>query len=139
MPVGETLAAERVAAPTLDTGGSCIGVVVTDIPLDARQLTRVARRVGLGLARVGSVAHNGSGDIFCAVSTTNRLPRHAAGRVSIELVGDASLNDIFSAVVDATEESVANALFVADTVTGVDGHTAPGLPVDRVLALLRTV
>ena len=65
MPVGETLAAERDAAPTLDGGGSCIGVVVTDIPLDARQLTRVARRVGLGLARVGSVAHNGSGDIFC--------------------------------------------------------------------------
>jgi D-aminopeptidase len=137
IPVGETLAAERVAAPTLDTGGSCIGVVVTDIPLDARQLTRVARRVGLGLARVGSVAHNGSGDIFCAISTTNRLPRGTSGRVSIELVGDGSLNDIFTAVVDATEESVTNALFVADTVTGVDGHTAPGLPVDRVLSLLR--
>ena len=59
------------------------------------------------------------------------------GRVSIELVGDGSLNDIFTAVVDASEESVANALFVADTVTGVDGHTAPGLPVDRVLQLLR--
>jgi D-aminopeptidase len=55
----------------------------------------------------------------------------------IELVGDGSLNDIFTAVVDATEESVTNALFVADTVTGVDGHTAPGLPVDRVLSLLR--
>ena len=81
MPVGETLAAERVRRATLDNGGSCIGVVVTDIPLDARQLTRVARRVGLGLARVGSVAHNGSGDIFCAVSTTNRLPRHAPGVV----------------------------------------------------------
>jgi D-aminopeptidase len=137
MPVGEALAAERVAAPTLDTGGSCIGIVVTDIPLDARQLTRVARRVGLGLARVGSVAHNGSGDIFCAVSTTNRLPRRTSGRVSIELVGDGSISDIFTAVVDATEESVANALFVANTVTGVDGNTAPGLPVDRVLSLIR--
>jgi D-aminopeptidase len=71
------------------------------------------------------------------VSTTNRLPRDTSGRVSIELVGDGSLNDIFTAVVDATEESVANALFVADTVAGVDGHTAPGLPVDRVLSLLR--
>ena len=138
MPVGETLADERAVAPTLDdTWGSCIGIVVTDIPLDARQLTRVARRVGLGLARVGSVAHNGSGDIFCAVSTTNRLPRNTSGRVSIELVGDGSLNDIFTAVVDATEESVTDALFVADTVTGIDGNTAPGLPVDRVLSLIR--
>ena len=137
MPVGETLAEERTAAPSLDTGGSCIGVVVTDIPLDARQLTRVARRVGLGLARVGSVAHSGSGDIFCAISTTNRLPRDTSGRVSIELVADGSASDIFTAVVDAAEEAVTNALFVADTVTGIDGNTAPGLPVDRVLSLIR--
>jgi D-aminopeptidase len=126
------------AAPTLDTGGSCLGVVITDLPLDARQLARVARRVGLGLARVGSVAHHGSGDIFCAVSTTNRLPRNATGRVSVDLVADGSLNDVFTAVVDATEEAVCNALFVADTVTGVDGHVVPGLPVDNVLALLDT-
>ena len=132
--VGRQLQADHeAAAPTLDRGGSCLGVVVTDIPLDARQLQRVARRVGLGLARVGSVAHHGSGDIFVAVSTANRLPRDVAGRVTVELMGDGSLNDIFTAVVDATEESVANALFVADTVSGVEGHVVPGLPVDRVL------
>ena len=124
------------AAPTLDTGGSCLGVVFTDIPLDARQLRRVARRVGLGLARVGSIAHHGSGDIFLAVSTANRLPRDAEGTVSLTLLADGSLNDVFTAVVDATEEAVTNALFVADTVTGVDGHVVPGLPVDRVLSLL---
>ena len=75
VPVGELLprASDVTAAPTLDTGGSCLGVVMTDLPLDARQLQRVARRVGMGLARMGSVAHHGSGDIFCAVSTTNRL------------------------------------------------------------------
>jgi len=133
--VGDILADERESAPTLDTGGSCIGVVLTDAPLDSRQLTRVARRMGLGLARVGSVAHHGSGDIFCAASTSSRLPRHASGRVTVELVADRSLNDMFTAVVDATEEAVTNALFVADTVTGVLGHTAPGLPVDRVLEL----
>ena len=142
--VGAALAADksfndRVAvppAPTLDQGGSCIGVVITDIPLDARQLARVARRVGLGLARTGSVAHNGSGDIFCAVSTANRLSRNATGRATIELLTDGSINDVFSAVVDATEESVCNALFVADTVVGVGGHTVPGLPVDRVMDLI---
>lgn len=135
-PVGATLAAEHDAGASRGDAGSCIGIVGTDVPLDARQLTRVARRVGLGLARVGSVAGHHSGDIFCAFSTTNRRPRIADGRQSIVLVGDDSIDAVFAATVDATEESVCNALFVADTVSGRDGNTAPGLPVDRVLELL---
>jgi D-aminopeptidase len=134
VPVGVTLAADAAAAR--GDAGSCIGVVATDIPLDARQLTRVARRVGLGLARVGSVAGHGSGDIFCAISTTNRRPRVAEGIHSVDLLGDDSIGAVFAATVDATEEAVTNALFVADTVSGRDGHVAPGLPVERVLALL---
>ena len=135
--VGEALAGDRDAQlPPYDTGGSCVGIVMTDIPLDARQLNRVARRVGLGLARVGSVAHHGSGDIFAAVSTTNRHDRAATGLVHLQLLADGSLNDVFSAVVDAAEEAVHDALFVADTVSGVAGHVVPGLPVERVLALL---
>lgn len=136
VPVGELLPPDDEAAPTLDTGGSCLGVVMTDLPLDARQLARVAKRIGMGLARVGSVAHHGSGDIFCAVSTTNRLARRVGGRVAVELVGDGSMNDVFPAVVDAAEEAVCNALFVADTVAGVDGTVVPGLPLDQVLPLL---
>jgi D-aminopeptidase len=135
VPVGEALATE--AAATRGDAGSCIGVVATDIPLDARQATRVARRVGLGLARVGSVAGHGSGDIFCAFSTTNRRPRVAEGIHSLDVLGDDSIGALFTATVDATEEAVLNALFVADTVTGRDGHLAPGLPVERVLALIR--
>ncbi len=136
-PIGATLAAERTLAPTLDDGGSCIGIVLTDIPLDARQCERVARRVGLGLARVGSVAHHGSGDIFIAASTANRRTRGATGYLDTRIVADKELDAVFTAVVDATEEAVANALFVADTVAGVRGHVVPGLPVDRVLELLR--
>jgi D-aminopeptidase len=136
VPVGHLLGDEAVAAPTLDTGGSCLGVVMTDLPLDARQLQRVARRVGLGLARMGSVAHHGSGDIFCAVSTTNRQPRRASGRVNLDVIADGSMNDVFPAVVDAAEEAVCNALFVADTVAGVGGNIVPGLPLDQVLPLL---
>lgn len=132
--VGPQLVDEAAATPP---GGSCIGIVCTDIALDARQLGRVATRVGLGLARCGSVAHHGSGDIFCAVSTTNRRPRRPTGLASVALLGDGSINAIFTAVVDATEEAVCNALFVADTVAGVDGTVIPGLPVDRVLALIR--
>ena len=110
---------------------------MTDIPLDARQLTRVARRVGLGLARVGSIAGNGSGDIFCAVSVGNRMPRFATGVApGVPLLVDDEISAVFAATIEATEESVLNALFVADTVTGRDGHTAPALPVDRVLELL---
>jgi len=136
-PVGPTLHAEALAAaPPGDTGGSCLGVVFTDIPLDARQLRRVATRVGLGLARVGSVAHHGSGDIFLAVSTANRVGRDATGLLHQTVLADGSLNDVFSAVVDASEEAVANALFVADTVTGVDGNVVKGIPVRRVLQLL---
>jgi D-aminopeptidase len=135
-PVGATLAAERDTAPILDDGGSCIGMVLTDIPLDARQLERVARRVGLGLARVGTVAHHGSGDIFLAASTTNRRRRGVSGWIDTRLLADTSLDPVFTAVVDATEEAVTNALFVADTVTGVQGHVVPGLPIERVLELM---
>ncbi|MFZ4720188.1 MAG: P1 family peptidase, partial [Ilumatobacteraceae bacterium] len=100
--VGEVLDAEAKAAePRADTGGSCLGVLFTDIPLDARQLRRLATRIGLGLARVGSVAHHGSGDIFVAASTANRLDRNQAGRVQIELLADGSLNDVFIAAGDA--------------------------------------
>ena len=136
-PVGETLHAEALAAaPPGDTGGSCLGVVFTDIPLDARQLRRMATRVGLGLARVGSVAHHGSGDIFLAVSTANRVERGTTGLLTQTVLADGSLNEVFTAVVDASEEAVANALFVADTVVGARGNTVPGLPVERVLELL---
>jgi D-aminopeptidase len=135
--VGEALACDREQQlPPYDTGGSCVGIVMTDLPLDARQLQRVARRVGLGLARVGSVAHHGSGDIFAAVSTTNRCDRDATGVQHLQLLADGSLDDVFAAVVDAAEEAVHDALFVADTVTGTAGHVVPGLPVERVLALI---
>ncbi len=133
-PVGRRLVAD--AAHTSNgrgDAGSCIGVVATDIPLDARQLVRVARRVGLGLARMGSIAGHHSGEIFCAFSTTNRRDREAVGVISVDLLGDDSIGAVFEATVDATEEAVCNALFVADTVIGRDGHVAPGLPLDRVL------
>lgn len=134
--VGPVLAADPLIAPTLDRGGSCLGVVLTDIPLDARQCERLARRMGLGLARMGSVAHHGSGDIFVAASTGHRADRDATGLVTSSVLADASLEPVFTAVVDATEEAVTNALCVADEVSGVDGHVVPGLPVERVLDLL---
>jgi D-aminopeptidase len=98
--------------------GSCIVVVATDAPLDAATLERLARRAGLGLARTGSVAHHGSGEIFLAFST-------ATGEA-------ADLDALFSATVDATEDAVLNSLREATTVAGRAGRVAHALPHDAV-------
>jgi D-aminopeptidase len=107
--------------------GSCIAVVATDAPLRAEQLERVARRAGLGLARTGSVAHHGSGEIFIAFSTARD-----AGAVA-----DDDLDPLFTATVDATEEAVLNSLWSAERVVGREGRVADPLPHDDVVALLR--
>ncbi len=136
-PVGARLvrewAEQTPGRPPRNDAGSCIGVVATDAPLDTHQMSRLVRRVGLGLARIGGVAHHGSGDIFCGFTTGTRRPRGQTGVSSSIRLGDGSLNQLFQATVDATEEAVLNALFVADTVVGRDGNRAPGLPVESVL------
>jgi D-aminopeptidase len=118
-------------------GGSCIVVVATDAPLLGPALERLARRAGLGLARTGSIAGHGSGEIFLAFSTGVRVPRaNRDERWTVQLVHDEYLDPFFGAVVDATEAAVLDSLFRADTVEGRDGHVVPGLPVERTLELL---
>ena len=99
----------------------------TDAPLRAEQLERVARRAGLGLARTGSVAHHGSGEIFIAFSTAQ----------DPGTVADGELDPFFAATVDATEEAVLNALWSAERVVGREGRIAEALPHEEVVALLR--
>jgi D-aminopeptidase len=116
--------------------GSCITVIVTDGPLDSAACSRLARRAGLGLARTGSTAHHGSGEIFLALATGLRSPRGeavAAGRGSIS---GSALDPFFDAVVEATEEAVLNSMLAAPTVTGRDGNTSEGLPGGKVRELL---
>jgi D-aminopeptidase len=117
--------------------GSCIAVVATDAPLQAAQLERLARRAGLGLARTGSLAHHGSGEIFLAFSTaaTDRDPEPA--RVERTVVPDTHLDPLFGAVVEATEEAVVNALWAATDTTGRNGRVVRALPHEPVLELLR--
>jgi D-aminopeptidase len=134
VPVGSVLGRGRESPPP---GGSCIAVVATDAPLVSAQLRRVARRCGLGLARVGSVGHHGSGEIFLAFSTTQRGSREAhAPRVTSEAVPDRLLDDVFTATVEATEEAVLNALWAAVDTPGREGRMARALPHDDVLDLL---
>jgi D-aminopeptidase len=113
-------------------------IVATDAPLSHSQCERVARRAGLGLARMGSTANHASGEIFLAFSTTRRGPRVDSEMVvARNEVAMHAINALFRAVVEATEEAVLNSLFVADTVVGRDGNCSVGLPHDRVLELLR--
>jgi D-aminopeptidase len=117
--------------------GSCVVVLATDAPLFGHALERLARRVGLGLARTGTTAHHGSGEIFLAFSTGIRFPRVEGPAVrSTTHVDDEHLDPFFAAVVEATEEATLDAIFTADTVTGQAGRTVPGLPIEPTLALL---
>ena len=116
--------------------GSCMIVVATDAPLDARQLRRLAVRAFLGMARTGSTGSNGSGDFAIAFSTTNHIPFGALRVPALSLLGEDSLSPLFEAVVDATEEAIYNSLLKAQTVRGLDGHVAEAIPIDRLRALL---
>jgi L-aminopeptidase/D-esterase-like protein len=119
--------------------GSIIIVVATDAPLLPTQLKRLARRATLGLGRTGSVAGNGSGDIFIAFSTANlgagSTPEKSLAK--LEMLPNDSLDPIFTATVQATEEAIVNAMIAARTMTGIDGHTAYGLPHDRLREVLK--
>jgi D-aminopeptidase len=123
VPVGRHLPSQGRS----NDAGSCIAVVATDAPLGPASLERIARRAGLGLARTGSVAHHGSGEIFVAFSTS------PGGR---DLDGR-DLNGLFAGTVEATEEAVVNALWAAPDVHGREGRVERGLPHDEVLELLR--
>ncbi len=134
VPVGRLLP-EHVDPPR--PAGSCIGVVVTDAPVDPLGCERLARRVGLGLARTGSTAHHGSGEIFLAASTTARTDRDGVDVGTSPRLAMRGLDDLFEAVVDAAEESVLNSLLMSPTSVGRDGNTSEGLDPDVVVGLLR--
>ena len=134
VPVGRLIHPDPYL-PAQREAGSCIGVVVTDAPLDGAACSRLARRVGLGLARTGSTAHHGSGEIFLACATGIRADRLGQMTGSAPLTAR-DLNPFFEAVVDAAEEAVLNSMLASPTVTGRSGTTREGLPADEVRRLL---
>jgi len=141
VPVGVELGRyafrDELAAPER---GSCMVVIATDAPLDARQLRRLAARMPMGLARTGAFASNGSGDYAIAFSThpSCRVPNGVRGVRTVTVLADDDLSPLFLSVVEATEEAVLNSLFAATTTRGFGGHVAEALPVDRVLEILRS-
>lgn len=123
--------------------GSIIVIIATDAPLHPTQLQRLAKRATVGLARVGGYGHNPSGDIFMAFSTGNEIPVQTVnsnvrkvdpfklGSHMIETVDDQTINALFEATADATEEAIYNTLCMAETLTGNRGHRIEALPLDK--------
>ena len=117
--------------------GSIIVIVATDAPLLPHQLERIAKRVMLGMGRLGSFAGNSSGDLFLAFSTANPGAAKSEGTQSLVMLPNDRIDPLFQATIEATEEAVVNAMLAAQTMTGADGIRAFGLPGDRVVAALK--
>ncbi len=127
LPDGRVL--EPASAPeTEKEAGSVIVVAATDVPLDHRQLRRVIRRAGVGLARCGSFWGHGSGDVFLGFSTANRVPHVATtDLLPMRMLAEEKIDLLFQAIAEATQEAVLDALAAADTTEGRNGHVRPGL------------
>jgi D-aminopeptidase len=123
-----------------DVDGSCMIVVMTDAPLSARNLERLAKRAMLGLARTGGIASNGSGDYVIAVSTAkeNRIPYRSTSRfIENKELKNGAISPLFLATIEATEEAIINSLFAAETTIGRDNHTIKAMPKDKVLEIVK--
>ncbi|MEM9075798.1 MAG: P1 family peptidase [Bacteroidota bacterium] len=123
-----------------DVDGSCMMVVMTNAPLDSRNLERLAKRAMMGLAKTGGIASNGSGDYVIAVSTAkdNRIPYTSDSLFNeVKLLRNGAITPLFLATIEATEEAILNSLFAAETMTGRDGHTIPSIPIDKILDILK--
>lgn len=142
IPVGRLYDPSSAATPLVQSTqseGSIIIIVATDAPVDARQLSRLAKRAALGLARTGSTARHGSGDFILAFSTGNVIPHYPEHPTyALSHLADTHLNPLITATVEATEEAILNALTMATTVVGRDGHRVEAISLARLREILAT-
>lgn len=118
--------------------GSCMMVVITDAPLDSRNLERVAKRAMMGMAKTGGIASNGSGDYVIALSVApENLIDDQAKMITSTVLANGEMSPIFAATIEATAEALWNSLFMADTMKGRDGHKVDAIPVKEVLEMLK--
>lgn len=140
VPIGQHLRDDRIysqAHPGAGDTGSIIVVVATDAPLLPHQLKRLAKRAGMGLARMGSYAGNGSGDIFLAFSTANPGALKPAAVSQASFVGIEHLDGLFEATVQATEEAIVNAMVAARDMQGNERHYAKAISHPELVKLLK--
>jgi D-aminopeptidase len=138
VPVGQELGPDVVPLPSQPSGdGSIIVIVATNAPLIPSQCKRLAQRATVGLARVGGVGHNFSGDIFLAFSTGNHVPNHGEGLIDLKMMPHEHMDTLFEATAEAVEEAILNALCAAETMTGYQGYTVRALPLDKLQAVMK--
>ena len=141
VPVGQEIPANppvaSKSAPYREDTGSIIIVVATDAPLLPHQMKRLARRASLGLARTGSTSGNGSGDIFIAFSTANPRMTGGADPVSVTMLPNEAMNQIFEATVQSVEEAIVNAMVAAGAMSGFRGTRVTALPHDGLQQALK--
>ena len=136
VPVGREITdLQPIGYPRTDNG-SIIVAVATDAPLLPHQLKRLARRVPLGISKVGGMGGNSSGDIFIAFSTANPGAASRSGIPRLNMLPNDRINPLFEATIQATEEAIINALIAAETMTGINGNTVYALPHDRLREVL---
>jgi D-aminopeptidase len=145
-PVGQELGQyylrqelQRAGSGKDKADGSCMMVIATDAPMDARNLKRLAARAWLGVARTGSSASNGSGDYAIAFSTSAQVRIHGNDPTptrKVEVLNNDAMSPLFLAAIEATEEAVYNSMFKATTMTG-DGHTVEALPIEKTVQVLK--
>ena len=145
VPVGPLPGEEPApAAPAPARRGSIIVIVATDAPLLPGQCERLAQRAALGIGRVGGAGEHGSGDLILAFATGNRGLRplvdhdtQGTGPVAVRAVPADLIDNLFYAVIEATEEAIVNALVAGETMTGRDGYTVQGIGGERLAEYLR--
>ena len=138
--IGELYQPERSASlkdNSLKGDGSIIIVIATDAPLLSHQLKRLARRATLGLGRLGSIARNGSGDIFVAFSTANKISADGEVEKNLAMVKNDYINPIFQATVEATEESIVNALIAGEDMVGHLGRRVDAIDESMLINILK--
>lgn len=140
VPVGEEISPEQIPTPWGNQpslqAGSIIVVIGTNAPLIPIQCKRLAQRATVGLARVGGVGYNSSGDIFLVFATGNDLPSPRPKQFGLTMLPHQTLNFFFEAVAEAVEEAILNALTMAETMTGYQSRTAYALPLDRLVEIV---
>ena len=134
LPVGESLASRYRELPKRErAAGSIIAVVGTDAPLLSHQVSRLCKRVSLGIGRVGSFAAHESGEIIVGFSTANRIPRRTRKMVyRMKILLDQRLDPLYEAVIEATEEAILNSMCMARPMEGINRNYCPALPLDEV-------
>ena len=123
---------------TENVDGSCMMVVVTDAPLDSRNLERLAMRAMMGLAKTGGIASNGSGDYVIAMSVAEpNLVKDNEPIHNIKVLSNDRMSSLFCATIEATAEALWNSMFMAETMEGYRGSKVESLPKEKVLEMLR--